>query len=576
MKNNILNLSKLSLLTIYLFSILSCGSSEDTTPKVKIFLDPNGGEITDKIIEVKENNTYDLPNPTRDNRKFLGWYTSLDENGNKIYSDYIYDQDISLYARWDSYDLSYLDDKGEIFKKVTVKDGDISFEESSYPVNSDKSKCFKKWDFNYLTKIYKDYDISPIYSDHFTVQLDAEAEASFTEEDINYHSYYEDDFFSTGSNTFNTDLALFSYVATTISYQLDLLDEYFGACGFNNSHGYNYDIKPTKDTIGVYITSKVVDTSIIIPVIFRSYHYEAEWGNNFSLGLEGNHNGFMEASSKAYSYITSYINDNNIDISKVKLLLSGYSRGGGLSSLTSKLLLDDNYISKDNLYTYSFESIPSVTSNDENKYSNIFNVINKADPIPNVPPQEYGFVRPGVEIDIYDANVDLYLSKFNKDCVLSPFTPVEDSFNTELEIFPYLLNKILSYENEDEPSKEMKTREQYVNNYQEHVVYILERLLTIDLKDLSEIIKNLSTLEMISLLTADGLHTFISNLLDEHNIEYDSDYLLECCNVFISLLTGPGSSLLTLYLTNPDDLTRTISFHYPEVNFALLKYYSYK
>ncbi|MDU6265410.1 MAG: InlB B-repeat-containing protein [Anaerocolumna aminovalerica] len=68
----------------------------------KVTLEPNGGSVTQTSIDVAYEGTYNiLPNPTREDYYFIGWYDSLC-GGNRIYSNSIMykPSDMVLYARW--------------------------------------------------------------------------------------------------------------------------------------------------------------------------------------------------------------------------------------------------------------------------------------------------------------------------------------------------------------------------------------------------------------------------------------------------------------------------------------------
>ena len=65
-----------------------------------VYFNANGGENVHDYIIVKAGNKVDfLPTPTRDNYKFLGWYTGLTD-GVKVDTSYTPVSNMTLYARW--------------------------------------------------------------------------------------------------------------------------------------------------------------------------------------------------------------------------------------------------------------------------------------------------------------------------------------------------------------------------------------------------------------------------------------------------------------------------------------------
>lgn len=64
----------------------------------------------------------------------------------------------------------------------------------------------------------------------------------------------------------------------------------------------------------------------------RGGGYEAEWSSNVTLGKFGQHQGFEKASQDVLSFLDSYIKTQQIK-GKIKLWLTGYSRGGATANL---------------------------------------------------------------------------------------------------------------------------------------------------------------------------------------------------------------------------------------------------
>ena len=75
-------------------------------PYYKITFDVNGGNLVNNYSAIKENTAIgDLPTPTRELFRFVGWYTGITD-GTKIESDYVVTGPMKLYAHWE--DISYV------------------------------------------------------------------------------------------------------------------------------------------------------------------------------------------------------------------------------------------------------------------------------------------------------------------------------------------------------------------------------------------------------------------------------------------------------------------------------------
>ena len=74
---------------------------------------------------------------------------------------------------------------------------------------------------------------------------------------------------------------------------------------------------------------------LLITLVNRSGNYGAEWVSNFNVGTGGEHLGFSLASQaetqKLMNLYQSRISDPNL---KVKILVTGFSRGAATANLT--------------------------------------------------------------------------------------------------------------------------------------------------------------------------------------------------------------------------------------------------
>ncbi len=260
--------------------------------------------------------------------------------------------------------------------------------------------------------------------------------------DRDFPLYYTDGFFFEDPVIYNDHLATASSgLATAGAY----LDEY----AYNYKHAGtrqfladigcpdqmiyvndNNESKPGTDTIGVTIGSKVLqqydgstnklkDTdSVLVVVTVRGANYENEWASNVTLGdgskASGEAQGFSEAADQTMEaieyYIARYDLQDEIEAGKVKFWVSGFSRAGATSNITSKRLIEKYCVDTGTDYTvatgnevfaYPVEPPRGGTDNAEllsgSDYYSIHNLVNTCDVVPLVGPREMGFKRYGVD-----------------------------------------------------------------------------------------------------------------------------------------------------------------------------------
>lgn len=175
----------------------------------------------------------------------------------------------------------------------------------------------------------------------------------------------------------------------------------------NFAHNDWFEKKPQSDSIGVAVASKrnfMVDEEeyTLIAAAVRGGGYESEWAGNFTLGKTGQHFGFSKAKTQVLDFLREYIKEQGIT-GKIKLWITGYSRAAATSNLVAGALVDgadlgDVTLTKENLYAYCFETpmgaLKSQTK-DRIKYNNIYNIINKNDPVTKVAMSALDFSRFG-------------------------------------------------------------------------------------------------------------------------------------------------------------------------------------
>ena len=165
--------------------------------------------------------------------------------------------------------------------------------------------------------------------------------------------------------------------------------------------------KPQSDSIGVVAANKKLSIDdkecTLMAVAVRGGGYESEWAGNFTLGKSGQHYGFTQAKKQVLEFLKSYIRENKIS-GDIKIWLTGYSRAAAIANLVAGALDDGEklgdgvVLKKEDLYAYCFETPMGATKSEIRnrlKYNNIYNIINKNDPVTKVAMSALDFTRFG-------------------------------------------------------------------------------------------------------------------------------------------------------------------------------------
>ncbi len=187
--------------------------------------------------------------------------------------------------------------------------------------------------------------------------------------------------------------------------------------GFSDIEVNNdYRIKPTKDSMGVGCAHKTIregDKDYTLLVIMpRNAGYEAEWGNNFVLGAEGDAAGFDASADKCLAFTKDYVASHGIS-GDIKVWTMGYSRGAAAANLMAKKLIDAPNewlgdavtLDSDDLYTYTFGTPMAADSNNnprDAKYAGIFNSYENTEIASAMAPSAMGFERYGTDFMIFN------------------------------------------------------------------------------------------------------------------------------------------------------------------------------
>lgn len=241
--------------------------------------------------------------------------------------------------------------------------------------------------------------------------------------------HYSDDYFKESSDAYQNKDLPYNPSLATMSLNLELAawasptqNDYrfksdnakklLGKLGFNHFEANDgFKFKPTKDSIGAVVAEKklTVDKEgyTLIALAIRGGGYEAEWASNVTLGKFGQHQGFEKASQDVLSFLDSYIKTYQIK-GKIKLWLTGYSRGGATANLVAGELnngrkLPQVTLGSSDLFAFCFEppagTLEKLGAKDT-KHHNIVNIVNLNDVVTKVAPnaEKFEFTRYGKDI----------------------------------------------------------------------------------------------------------------------------------------------------------------------------------
>ena len=229
---------------------------------------------------------------------------------------------------------------------------------------------------------------------------------------------WDDAWFNTSSYTYNHDLATTAAALAASAYTEKNVEAALrDGLGFDSydpvehhpsdgGYGGNYD------QVGYSIETRATSNGVpIIAVIVRGTPGNGEWLSNLNVAdtLKGSdtetHEGFTLSASKVLETFKNYVGDNDIDLDKARVLITGHSRGASVANILGAELNDgkgdvNGALSPERIYDFTFES-PTTTLSSSRKsssYDNIFNIVNPEDVITRVPLREWGYGRYGRDL----------------------------------------------------------------------------------------------------------------------------------------------------------------------------------
>lgn len=462
--------------------------------------------------------------------------------------------------------------------------------------------------------------------------------------------FYSDSFFDHSADEYNSHLATLSINMAKYSMnpgdpkslddtawyenQPNRVEKFFEMIGFGNFEANaDYRARTDFDTIGVAAASKKIGDYTVIGIVPRSGGYFREWSNNIYMGdgskSDNMHEGWLSAAIKLIAFLNEYVESKNIT-GNVKLWIAGYSRGGATANIAAGLL--DNKIANnekifsngakltfDNLYAYTFEAPQGANINAKNVkspkdkiYNNIWNVVNPNDFITKFPMSEWGFTRFGTDkfitTEFYDSeNFENNRKTFKEIYKLHNDLSGYNGDKLEIHGVRYSLSddpimkhnydgNILSIILFEELAKQIGSRENYVNKYQEHLSNTILKVMSDYIMDIepekiipdiatilkggtpsSSIVKELCYEDNLSLLfnildeRPDELYTFlfeIGNLMDNHSTNVSVAHLKAQDSIYVDYYNKNRSQddqLSVVPLRDSADIGRISLFGYNDL-----------
>ena len=160
-------------------------------------------------------------------------------------------------------------------------------------------------------------------------------------------------------------------------------------------------IKTNKKKYDIVFCS-VIDSSILstwesnTDVGYDNESYYSKAGQCVEWTEKENHKGFDVSANRTVTTIEEYLSSIKSRKTPQILYLFGHSRGGAISNLAAKKLIDKGH----NVVAYTMASPLTTTSSEASnpKYNHIFNYVNAVDTFTHIPSADWGFKRYGQDI----------------------------------------------------------------------------------------------------------------------------------------------------------------------------------
>ena len=411
------------------------------------------------------------------------------------------------------------------------------------------------------------------------------------------HNTYRTDYFRTESFPFNKDLALLSQAMA----RCNTVDEAFTTMGFDTQVKHVNEEDDGINRCSYFFARRVIDDYDLVAVVIDWGAYGMEWASNFTIGEKeegkrSDHVGFSETAEWLYGNLKDYV-VKNLGGRKLKIWISGYSRGADLTNCLTCRIIEKNEIAVEqrDIYAYGTESSRMIDADYVQEYQCLHNFVIDSDIIAAIPPASdaWGLERPGTTV-VVSAVPDVingYLRDITGEEESMPFTPDADKYPTPEKCRDYLFDILLEKgKTPIEGVASFRSRQALYDTVQERLTYLLEVLMKnnkegfdLVVDEIKKMAEDKGIFAVIALLSEeDDLYQFVSDILDDNYIPYDEVSLENGCSLFASLLSNTNliTELMNLLLEDLkikqdvlDNLEYLALCHYPEVVYLMLQHY---
>lgn len=222
---------------------------------------------------------------------------------------------------------------------------------------------------------------------------------------VEYHDWLAG-LFSQPSHTYNHELATFAAELSYLAYNTTQLHTRLRSKDIVNidtitlSGNALIEFEFLEFTFATRSIERANRTYDLVFVVVRGSAAAGDWWDNLRLGFwTGEHPGFRDVRNYVSVRLHQFLNSHTDDPERTIVLMTGHSRGGAVANLLASGLNRNDEFRTNNLFTYTFAS-PNVTTSRETNFSihrNIFNIINRNDIVPTIPP---GYSRYGVDMPV--------------------------------------------------------------------------------------------------------------------------------------------------------------------------------
>lgn len=217
----------------------------------------------------------------------------------------------------------------------------------------------------------------------FAIENAARGQATFA---------WDDAFFSGDAHAYHHDLCRLSLGMAMAAFRLGdeapdkNIREFFCALEFSDPAIAEFSIKQS-DTIGSAIAHKMIQENghsfPLVAIAISGGNYGPEWLSNFDVGNGDQHRGFSLSAQKVVERVNIYLQENGLQ--NPRFWISGYSRSAAVGNLTAAMLSEQGLASDEQIFAYTFATPRTVRGEKARQHANIFNIVNSADLVPQVP-----------------------------------------------------------------------------------------------------------------------------------------------------------------------------------------------